>query len=165
MHRAHRRLIGPPAPLPIKFLMSIIGPPTHTPFNLLRHSSNERDSSSPTERFSHVILSAAKDLLRSGEREAVWKGSFVPLRERLDKLYALFALLPCEAVSNHFPHSLRPFASLRVTRLLFVEILHARRKRLARQFHLPLILAHSSLIEARHSMRTRAVEMAHQFQC
>src|SRR5258706_5229815 len=39
----------------------------NTPVSSLRQGSNERDSSSPTERVSPVILSAAKDL--SAERD------------------------------------------------------------------------------------------------
>jgi hypothetical protein len=49
------------------------------------------------------------------QREAVWKGRLDPLREGLDSIDIIFAQRLCRAISNHFPHSLRPSASLRVT--------------------------------------------------
>ena len=38
--------------------------------------------------------------------EAVWKGRLDPLKERLHRVCPVSAQRPCQALSNHFAHSL-----------------------------------------------------------
>ncbi len=63
-----------------------------------------------------VILSGSEESHRLGTRETVWKGWFDPLRERLDMLCISLTVRSCQALSQHFSHSLRSFVALRMTR-------------------------------------------------